>query len=387
MITQRLYWSNHQVVFLRGLSKNLLSKYDNENLVLGGDFNCLISASDKRGGKPVDITKASTIELNALIKTQNLLDTWRYKNPHCYGPTWANPSMKIQCRLDHLFVSNEPSIRIYESKIIPNIYSDHSAVVLSISFSQHEPPRGPGFWKFNNSLLSDTKYVELLNFLIPEFAKKHQGTVDKGLFWEMIKMEIRAFTIKFSKRKAKSKRDEECALLSEMIKLQCKLQTEYSDSLRSELERIKTKLSRIASVKTHGTIIRSRARWYEHGEKNSKYFYNLEKTNQTKKHITSLKISDHTKLTDPKEILEEEERFFKQIYTSKSTNSKDSEFIEFFNTENALSEETAKTCEGVMSVEECKRALMMVESKKHQVQMASLQSSIAIFGTLSADTW
>ena len=272
--------------------------------------------------------------------------------------------MKIQCRLDHLFVSNEPSIRIIESKIIPNIYSDHSAVLLSISFSEHEPRRGPGFWKFNNSLLSDTKYVELLNFLIPEFAKKHQGTVDKGLFWEMIKMEIRAFTIRFSKRKAKSKRDEECALLSEMIKLQCKLQTKYSDSLRSELERIKTKLSKIASVKTRGTIIRSRARWYEHGEKNSKYFYNLEKTNQRKKHITSLKISDHTKLTDPKEILEEEERFFKEIYTSKSTNPNDSEFIEFFNTENAVSEETAKTCEGVMSVEECKRALMVMESNK-----------------------
>ena len=144
--------------------------------------------------------------------------------------------MKIQCRLDHLFVSNQPSVRIYDSKVIPNIYSDHSAVVLSISFSEQEPPRGPGFWKFNNSLLSDTKYVELLNFLIPEFAKKHQETEDKGLFWEMIKMEIRAFTVKFSKKKAKSKRDEEYALLSEMIKLQCKLQTEYSDSLRSELE-------------------------------------------------------------------------------------------------------------------------------------------------------
>ena len=166
-------------------------------------------------------------------------------------------------------------------------------------------------------MLSDTKYVELLNFLIPEFAKKHQGTEDKGLFWEMIKMEIRTFTIKFSKKKAKSKRDEESALLSEMIKLQCKLQTEHSDSLRSELERIKTKLSKIASVKTRGTIIRSRARWYEHGEKNSKYFYNLEKTTvgQRKKHIlTSLKINDYAKLTDPKEILEEEERFLTNSY-------------------------------------------------------------------------
>jgi len=94
-----------------------------------------------------------------------------------------------------------------------------------------------------------------------------------------------------------------------MIKLQCKLQTAYSDSLTSELERIKTKLSKIAIVKTRNTIIRSRARWYKHGEKNSKYFYNLEKTNQRKIHITALKVNDHAKLTYPREILEEEERF------------------------------------------------------------------------------
>ena len=76
-------------------------------------------------------------------------------------------------------------------------------------------------------------------------------------------MEIRAFTIAFSKKKAKGKRDEESVLLSEMMRLQTKLQTSYSDSLNTELERIKFKLSKIASIKTRGTIVRSR-----------KYFYN-----------------------------------------------------------------------------------------------------------------
>lgn len=75
-------------------------------------------------------------------------------------------------------------------------------------------------------------------------------------------MEIRAFTIKFSKKKAKRKRDEELALMSEMMKLQTKLQTTYSDSDKIELDKLKTKLSKIASVKTRGAIVRSRARWY-----------------------------------------------------------------------------------------------------------------------------
>jgi len=78
----------------------------------------------------------------------------------------------------------------------------------------------------------------------------------------------------------------------------------------------------------------------------------------------ALKVNDHAKLTDPREILEEEERFFKQIYTSKNTNPNSSELVEFFNTENALSEETAKICKGILSIDECKRALMTMESNK-----------------------
>ena len=31
--------------------------------------------------------------------------------------------------------------------------------------------------------------------------------------------------------------------------------------------------------KVEGIIVRSRARWHEYGEKNSKYFFNLEKRN------------------------------------------------------------------------------------------------------------
>ena len=177
-------------------------------------------------------------------------------------------------------------------------------------------------------------------------------------------MEIRVFTIAFSKKKAKRKRDEESILLSEMMRLQTKLQTSYSDFLKTELERIKSKLSKIAGIKTRGTIVRSRARWYEHGERNSRYFYNLEKRNQKKKHITSLVNNDGDKITNPKDILEEEERFFEEIYTSRYMNPNCLTFSEFFETENALSEEIAKTCEGVMSVHECELALITMENNK-----------------------
>ena len=93
--------ATQQVVFLRDVSKEFLIPYANDNLVLGGDFNCTISTLDKKGGRPIDNKKASLNELQSLIKTHNLLDSWRFKNPDQPGFTWANPSMKIQCRLDY----------------------------------------------------------------------------------------------------------------------------------------------------------------------------------------------------------------------------------------------------------------------------------------------
>ena len=63
-------------------------------------------------------------------------------------------------------------------------------------------------------------------------------------------------------------------------------------------------------------------------------------------------------------FLKRKSAFFKQIYASKNTIPNGSEFIEFFDTENVLSEETAKICEGIMSINECKQALMTMESNK-----------------------
>ena len=50
-----------------------------------------------------------------------------------------------------------------------------------------------------------------------------------------------------------------------------------SASIRSQLKEANLKLLDYYDFKLRGTIIRSRARWVEEGEKNSKYFLNLEK--------------------------------------------------------------------------------------------------------------
>ena len=113
---------------------------------------------------------------------------------------------------------------IQNAKIVPNIFSDHSAITLSMSLESNQTKRGPGFWKFNNSLLTDKCYTEMITKQIPEFISKYCNLNDKGLFWEMIKMEIRASTITFAENKAKTKLN----LLQEKLRAVC-----CKDQLRS----------------------------------------------------------------------------------------------------------------------------------------------------------
>ena len=47
----------------------------------------------------------------------------------------------------------------------------------------------------------------------------------------------------------------------------------------NELYAAKLRLQKIMQQKTKGFILRSNARWHELGERNSRYFFNLERRN------------------------------------------------------------------------------------------------------------
>ena len=71
-----------------------------------------------------------------------------------------------------------------------------------------------------------------------------------------------------------------------------------NDNNANALNSAKEKLELLYEEKLQGIIIRARARWWEHGEKSTKYFLNLEKRNHVKKHVRKLKTSGAI-VTDP----------------------------------------------------------------------------------------
>ena len=77
------------------------------------------------------------------------------------------------------------------------------------------------------------------------------------------------------------------------------------ETTRLKTEKVKSELEALYDKKVEGIIIPSRARWHEHGEKNSKYF-------NIKKHIRKLFVSGAIS-TDPLEILNTEKRFYEKL--------------------------------------------------------------------------
>ena len=78
---------------------------------------------------------------------------------------------------------------------------DHKAIKLSLKLSDEK--RGPGLWKFNNSLVDDEDYVNRIKENYPIIGEKYRDLDDHRLKWGLIKMEIRGLTIAYSKNKAR----------------------------------------------------------------------------------------------------------------------------------------------------------------------------------------
>ena len=86
----------------------------------------------------------------------------------------------------------------------------------------------------------------------------------------------------------------------------------------TEHERTQEELENLYNYIADGAILRSKARWYEEGEKNTKYFLSSEKGNRSKSCIRRLIIDDSIEITDKADVRKEIKTFYENLYTKKS---------------------------------------------------------------------
>ena len=348
-----------------------LSTFECEHIVLGGDFNLVQNIqTDKKGGNHITHFK-SLEEIEMLKENMDLTDIWRDLHPNTQRFTWRRNKPEIHCRLDFFLISSSLSTEALDADILTGFKTDHSLITLSLATKTNT--RGPGFWKLNTHFLKDLEYVNLIKEIINEVSNdyKEDETVDAVLLWDVMKMQIRANSIKYAKEQKAKQKQTEKTLETEILKLEQMLEDNISDNekweIRTKLEIKKQRLEQVILYKTQGSIIRSRARWYNEGEKNTKYFFGLEKRHFNGKTVRNLKIDDNTVLNTDQEILHEARRFYQTLYSSKNSSSqKDIGEDLFFQQSNhcKISDDERKLCDGLLTAAECLESLKTMEPNK-----------------------
>ena len=132
-----------------------------------------------------------------------------------------------------------------------------------------------------------------------------------------------------------------------------------------EIKAIENEIEEEYQKKAIGAQIRARVKWVEQGEKNTKYFLNLEKSRQTKKSIIKIYDKDGNILDDQTQILNRQKEFYENLYSSTKPSKTDiEEFIEDIKLDSKLSDEESNKCEGLLTEEECYSAINKMKSNK-----------------------
>ena len=101
--------------------------------------------------------------------------------------------------------------------------------------------------------------------------------------------------------------------LSEMEKNQIINEIEIRNLQREE----------ISKHETRGAILGSRSRWYNEGEKNTKYFLSLEKRHYNQKTIKHLQLANNRIIHTDEAILKEAKSFYQKLHSSTVTQKSD----------------------------------------------------------------
>ena len=307
--------SKDQINFLNSLLP-LITKYQ-ENLLMGGDLNVHLNPDiDKKGGKTHTLSQYAS-QLIAIMEEYNLIDIWRVCNPEVYRYTWRENTAYgiIQSRLDYFICPSSFLYNMKSCEIQNSVYSDHNPVTLEL-YIDNETVRGKGFWKFNNSLLTDSDYVAKVKSTLNEYKERYKNHKNHCLIWDTAKAELRGITISHSTHKARERKTLELNLKNEMIVCEQEMAKKTNENLFQHFTTVKKELEEINNYVARGVSIRAQAKYIDQNEANTKLFLGLERSRSKNKNITKL-IVDKKEITKPTDILVEEQNFYQNLYSEK----------------------------------------------------------------------
>ena len=272
--------------------------------------------------------------------------------------------MGLACRLDFWLISSHLMACTSSADIRPAIRADHNAISLVLNLKPRD--RGAGYWKLNTSLLDDDKYRVMIRKVIRDTIGEYSLKYNKRGVLDMVKIKVKEQSIKFAKNKAWGLKNKRHLLQEELKNIERELDDcRQRDKILEEkyLEK-KKDLDKLYINALRGAQVRSRVKWYEEGERNTKYFLGLEKKMYRSKQLNKLMV-DTNIVTDQEKILNAAVNFYKKLYSSKAADDNDiTQYLNRVGIDICLNPVASKFCDGLISKTECKKAIWQMKPGK-----------------------
>ena len=268
-----------------------------------------------------------------MMEEFTLYEVWRLQNPSKKEFSWfKRGNITKASRIDLTLVSAGLDQQVEMIQYISGIMTDHRAIYMVVKTNSLQ--RGIGYWKLNNTYLTEIDYVNSINQSI---SQSISTSMDKnpGEVWETIKAKIKEASQQYARQRV----SEDKIIISQLSEQV----NEYEANLplnqrETQLwQETKEELEEKLMEKAKGIMFRSKAKWYEAGRKINKILLFTRKSEYNAKTCYKI-IEDGKEYTEIGEILGKQHEFYTQLY------SRD-EDVEF----------TLQNDYGIVVPEECKK--------------------------------
>ena len=339
---------------------NCLGKCSTDKIIIGGDFNLMFDCEvDNIAGEKHD--DFSTSNFRNWAYNNELIDCWRNLHGDEKDFTWWKNEPYIARRLDYIFITESLHHLLLKSHHEFFTGTDHK-IVHSI-LSSNNGKRGQGYWKFNNALLLEKEYVELMNNKIDAFF---QNKYDDDLeAFEYLKIMVKAETIAYSSMRKASTEEKTKFLLKELDKYSKLLNSDPSnETYDKKFVDIKKELDIIELHKARGARVRAKIKEVEEGERNTKYFLGMEKHRGSNSTINKLTVNNN-EITNQQEILGALKEHFQNLGLKNESTLSSVENIEQFLQDvdaNKISDIDKHSLDNPLTLEEVGKALSLLDN-------------------------
>ena len=311
--------TEREALFSNELTRVLIPNTD--NVILTGDWNCVLSTKDTSNPANACISKSlksivTNLKLNDIYSGNNMQSEFTY-----YQNNYAS-------RLDRIYL-NKLSNYIQEVKTSAVSFSDHLCVSVNLQISTQIEVGRP-LWKLNTSLLDKILNKENFRMLWYQLRGRKRYYQHTSLWWEnLVKPQIKSFFAFQGKEENRFKYG-----TLKYLEVKLRKQYEISNSVgvinKDTIDTLKNRIDNIRDDMAKGVKIRTRLQDAICGENISNYLIAKQKEIASRKIITHITTDNNVELKTYKDIQQYATSFYKTLYSKSNCNiDKQNQFLSY----------------------------------------------------------